>query len=671
MKHRKHYLSLILLILTFALLAGCGHQATASDRFKDFTNAWQKKNFSKMYTYLSKSTKKSVSKSNFIERYQRIYDGVEAGKLTASIKATEGNTKSVSFKSVLATAAGPVHFSGKAVWVKEKHGDTSNWYLNWKPGFILPGMTGKDKIRVSTLPANRGSILDRNGKPLAYNGPAARIDLVPGKLGSGKGRDQTLKKIAKLLGMTPAQINQTLKQSWVQADSLVPMKVVAASDTSLIKKVTSLPGVYKTQIQTRAYPDKQASGHLTGYVGQVTADILKAHPNEGYTADSVIGRTGLEQLYENKLRARDGAVIQILNANGSQKKILARKQAQNGQDIRLTIDQKVQDTLYGQLKKDSGSAVALDPKTGDVLGLVSAPSYDPNDFVRGLSAADYTKLSQAKSQPLLNRFTEATAPGSTFKALTAAIALDHHSIDPNHEVKISGKSWQQDKSWGNYHVTRLDSAPSVNLEEALYRSDNIYFAQTALKIGASSFISGSKEYGLGESIPFPYPMQKSTLSTDGKLDNSMLLANSGYGQGQVSVTPLQMSLIYSAFVNRGNIIKPRLIKNSQAPQMWKKHVMSASTAQLLNKDLAQVIDNPAGTAHDAAISGLPMAGKTGTPEFKKKQGKTGRENGWFVAYNTKNPKLLVTMVVENTQKHGGSHYVTPKIKAVFQQYFNK
>lgn len=667
MSQKRRLIIPCLIFVALLLLAGCGSQQSASDRFQGYTKAWQKKDFGGMYAFLSKSAKKAISKHDFVARYTKIYSGIEAGTLHSTVKPDKNKKTTVHFNAVLETAAGPVQFSESVPMIQEKHGKETNWYLKWNPSLILPGMQTGDTVSVTTQPANRGEIFDRNGKPLATNGNAARIDLVPGKLGTGSARDKTLKQVAQLLGTTTDSINQALKQGWVQADSLVPIKVISASDTSLIKKVTKLPGVYRTAIATRVYPDGKASGHLTGYVGQVTADILKAHPNAGYTANSVIGRTGLEQVYENKLRARDGAVIRILNKDGNEKKIVAQKAPKNGTDIHLTIDQKVQDTLYAQMKSDAGTAVALNPKTGDVLGLVSAPSYDPNAFVLGLSAADYQKLSEDKTKPLMNRFTQASTPGSVFKALTAAIALDQKAIDPNQAITIKGKSWQQDSSWGNYYVTRLDSASKVNLASALYRSDNIYFAQTALKIGAATFASDAQKYGLGESIPFPYPMQRSTLSNDGKLGSDLLLANSGYGQGEVSVTPLEMSLIYSSFSNQGNMIQPRLLLTDAAPSYWKKQVMSPATAQLLNKDLAQVISNPAGTGHGAAITGLPLAGKTGTPEFKKKQGKSGRENGWFIAYNTKDPKLLVTMLIENTQKHGGSHYVTPKVKNVFEK----
>lgn len=673
MKFQKYSVLTVLFLSALLLLAGCGgHQPTAQDRLKDYVKAWQKQDFSKMYSYLSRASQKAISKTDFVSRYQTIYSGIEAGNISATVHApNKSKPSSVPFKATLDTAAGPVAFSQTIQLTQQKTNNQENWYINWQPSLILPGMKTGDKVRIDTMPAKRGEILDRNGNPLAMDGTAAQIDVVPGQLGTGAGRTKNISQLAKMLGVTGQQIEDAMKASWVKSDTLVPIKTVSGADLGLVKQATQLPGVYKTTVASRVYPDGQASGHLTGYVGPITADLLKAHPNQGYTETSVIGKTGLEQLYEKQLRAQDGAVIHLLDASGNEIQTIAQKAPKNGQNIQLTIDKNVQDALYNQLRNDAGSGVAIDPKTGDILGLVSAPSYDPNAFALGMSSSDYNKLSSDPKQPLLNRFTEATAPGSTFKPVTAAIALSHQDINPNANVAISGTQWQQDKSWGNYYVTRVDHAPSVNLESALYRSDNIYFAQTALKIGGTTFASDSKKFGFGENLPIPYPMQPSTISNNGKLDSALLLANSGYGQGQVTVNPLHLSLIYSAFVNNGSMIMPRLIKTNAAPTMWKKHVMSPETAQLLSNDLAQVFNNPAGTAYNARINGLPLAGKTGTAEFKQTQGTTGRENGWLVAYNTNNPQLLVTMMVENTQKLGGSDYVTPKVKTVFQQILHK
>lgn len=665
----RHWRALLFFVIATVLLilGGCGgDETTPKSGFQAYANAWKNKNFEKMYDYLSKESKQAIKKEDFVARYKRIYDGIEAGKIAIKVKSPKDEAdENASFTATLETVAGPVDFSDTVTMHEETRNDEKNWYVDWKPALILPGMEGDDKISVDTLPSQRGDILDRNGEPLAMNGTAARIDIVPGKLGADK--EQTIDKLSKMLGLSPDQISKALEATWVTDETLVPIKTVDAADTDLIDKATALPGVTKTDVESRVYPDGRANAHLTGYVGPITAELLKKHEGEGYHENSQIGRSGLEQIFEKQLRQQDGATIRIVDGAGAEKGVVAEKAPKDGQDIRLTIDKKVQDALYQELKQEAGTAAAIHPKTGEILGLVSTPSYDPNAFVRGISDDDYQKLSNDPKKPLTNRFTIASAPGSTFKPITAAIALNHQSLNPNEKIAINGKKWQPSDAWGDFFVTRLNSTPRVDMAQALYLSDNIYFAQAALKIGGKNFVEDGKKFGFNESLPIDIPMQQSTLSNDGKLDDEGLLANSGYGQGQVQVNPLHMSLIYSAFVNDGSIVKPRLILNDEPPEMWKKSVMSSETAQLINKDLIQVIENPGGTGRAAKIDGLPLAGKTGTPEFKSSQKENGKENGWFVVYNTEDPRLLVTMVVENTEDRGGSHNVVPKVKNVFEK----
>jgi penicillin-binding protein len=232
-------------------------------------------------------------------------------------------------------------------------------------------------------------------------------------------------------------------------------------------------------------------------------------------------------------------------------------------------------------------------------------------------------------------------------------------------MKINGKTWQKDASWGNYHVTRVDGLSTVNLRDALVYSDNIYFAETALKLGGTAFVDGLKQFGFGAAMPIHYPFEASSISNNGKLDSDLLLANSGYGQGQLNVNPLHLATDYSVFVDRGNLIQPRLIQTTAAPTYWKKNVINPDIAKTIYQDLVQVVNSPSGTAYHPQIAGVSLAGKTGTAEFKESQGAKGREDGWFVAMDTNAPHLTVAMMIANVQDKGGSHYVVNKVKNAF------
>jgi len=205
----------------------------------------------------------------------------------------------------------------------------------------------------------------------------------------------------------------------------------------------------------------------------------------------------------------------------------------------------------------------------------------------------------------------------------------------------------------------------VNLEKALVYSDNIYFAQAALKIGKDKFVDGLKKFGFEEELGYPYPLEKSMT---GSMGNDIALADSGYGQGQVQMSIVHLVASYTPFVNNGNMIKPILLADEQQGQVWKEAVVSAANVGVIGADLRKVVSDAAGTAHAAEISGYPLSGKTGTAEIKQKQGETGTENGWFIAYNSDNPSLMVAMMVENVQGRGGSQVPVKKVKSVFEKW---
>ena len=229
-------------------------------------------------------------------------------------------------------------------------------------------------------------------------------------------------------------------------------------------------------------------------------------------------------------------------------------------------------------------------------------------------------------------------------------------------LEESGLSWQKDSSWGNYMVTTLTPCDEpANMQNALMRSDNIYFAKAALKIGYDGFMEGLNELGFNEDISFELSTSKSTYDTDGKIDDEVQLADSGYGQGQILVNPIHMASIYSAFVNNGNMIKPTIIyEENKQPEYLKENAISEEAANTIKEDLIQVVENPNGTAHDAKIDGLTIGAKTGTAELKASKDEEGEVIGWFNAFTadeTAAKQLVVVSMVEDANSVGGSHYL--------------
>jgi penicillin-binding protein len=660
LKKKIYFIAFLCLCIT--ALVSCSNQPTAEERVKEFVASWNKQDFKKMYTYLDEKSKNSIKEQDFVSKYENIYSGIETKNLKVSVKEEKDNRFKVTMK--MDTMAGKLQWNETIKAVEEEQSKDQSWYVNWSPSLIVPDLKDKEKVRVSTIKAERGSITDRNGTPLAFNGTATQIGVISGELGNTNGAKE---KLAAILNMSIEEIDKKLNQSWVKENLFVPLKTVSSTNEQIITKAKELQGVGTQNVPSRVYQCGESCAHLIGYVGDITAEMLEKKKDEGYTASSVIGKTGLESLYESKLRAKDGAVIYIADQDGNKRKELLKKNAENGQDIQLTIDSNVQESIYNQLKDGEGVGVALQPKTGEILALVSAPSYNPADFVLGISADEYEALSNNEHKPLLNRFKATFSPGSTFKLLTAGMLLENDVWSPDQKLAISGP-WQKDKSWGSFHVNRVGSSPNVNLYDALVTSDNIYFAQGAVKLGPEKFLEGAKNYGFGEKLPLKgYDVSTSTISKDGKMESDLLLANTAYGQGEVQLNPIHLASIYTSIVNNGNMITPVLLKSEKSSQVWKEHVMSEKTTEEVRKGLIGVIEDTHGTARAAKIPGVTLAGKTGTAELKKSQGEQGAENGWFVMTDVDNPSLLVTMMVSNAD--GGSHSVVPKVKKVFEDYY--
>ncbi|TXC91550.1 penicillin-binding transpeptidase domain-containing protein [Metabacillus litoralis] len=663
-------LSGLMFIFIVFVLGGCSEKPTASDRFSEYISLWNNQKFSEMYDMLTVSSKENISKEDYINRYKDIYEGVSVSNLQVEYNKPNNDEKNdeeievvYPYSLSMETIAGNVSFEQEVTIKKEKTENEENWFISWQPAMIFPELEGDEKVKVSSIAPTRGQIFDKNDNPLAINGVAHNIGIVPGDL--PEKREEVLSEVSSLLGVSVSDIEAELNQSWVKPDLFVPIKSIDPENSELLQKLVELPSIHKRDVEARSYPLGEAAAHLTGYIGSITAEELKEFKDKGYSDQSKIGKAGLEQIYEEKLKGQTGYKIFV---DGTEK-IIAEKPAVEGETIKVTIDREIQTDLYNQLKGDSGTAVALHPKTGETLALVSSPSYNPNEFIYGLSSEQYNNLSNNPNKPLMARFNKTYSPGSVIKPITATIGLNNEIIKPSDNKIINGKTWQKDNSWGNYYISRVsEKVSNVNLQTALIYSDNIYFAQLALEIGPEKLNNGLRSFGFEEELEYAYPVSKSSISSSG-LNNETLLADTGYGQGELQMSPLHLATTYTAFVNGGNIINPSLeIVEGEKESVWKENAVSVEHAQTILNDLKQVVNDPNGTAYKPNVENQNLAGKTGTAELKtSKNDEQGKENGWFVAIDYDNPELLIAMMIEDVKTRGGSHYVVPKVKQVFKE----
>ena len=657
---------------------------TPKELLVEYMDHIPKQEYEEMYAMLHIEASGNVSQENFVTRNSAIYEGIEARNMAVQIIAYDEEQMSVTYQTAFDTVAGTISFENEALFLKGEDG----YKLVWDDSMIFPNLTSADKVRVSTTQAERGEILDRNGRVLAGKGTASSVGIVPGKL---ENKEEAIAKIAELLEIAPEVIEKKLSAKWVKDDSFVPIKTIPKvekielmkykPDQKVLKEnerhetLLEIPGVMISDVEVREYPLGEKAAHLVGYVQSVTAEDLEEHAGEGYTANSVIGKSGMEGLFEKELKGKNGCRVYIVNSEGKEKEELAYILVQDGHDIKLTIDANLQSSLYEQFNEDKSCSVAMNPYTGEVLALVSTPSYDNNDFIMGLSSEQWTALNEDENKPMYNRFRQVWCPGSTFKPITAAVGLESGAINPMEDYGNVGLSWQKDASWGSYYVTTLHAYEPVILENALIYSDNIYFAKAALKIGTEEMESSLTGLGFNEELPFEIKMAESQYSNTDGIETEIQLADSGYGQGQILVNPLHMACIYSAFCNEGNIIKPYLVyQNEEAAEYWILGAFSNETASRVLEGTKKVVNDSTGTGYAAHRDDIVLAGKTGTAEIKaSKEDTSGTELGWFAIYTAEKdiecPILIISMV-QDVKGRGGSGYVVKKDSLVLEEWFS-
>lgn len=649
-KTSKKLIIFPLLLLVASFILGTYLYSNRTDgaiALKEYFNYLSNREYEKLYDMVDTE----LSKEEFISRVQNIYEGIEAKDISITVvsNSTKGiiNSNStnekeengevtITYNVSMETLAGNINFTNKSSMIKKD----GQYKIKWKSSDIFPDLDEDEKVRVVTLESERGIIYDRNGKAIAKEGKAYSIGLVPGKMNE----TTDVRKIAELLGIDEGTINDSLNASYVQENTFVPLRKISKEKQELKNELLRIKGIMVTDVDVRIYPYKEATSIMTGYVQDKD------------------GKSGLEYAFNDTLKGTDGVEIYI-DKDGTNSKTLIKKDKKDGKDVKLTIDVDLQNKIYEQYKDDLGATVSMNYNTGEILALVSTPSYDANEFSLGITDSEWEKLQNDEMKPMYNRYLTTYAPGSSMKPIIGAIGLETNSFTAEEDFGRSGTKWQNDSSWKNLYVTTLEEySGEANLQNALVYSDNIYFAKAALKIGKTNLQMWLRKFGFNEKVEF---VQDIATSIYGSLNSDASIANTGYGQAEVLVNPILMASIYSSFANGGNMMKPYIqLENDEKNKIkyYKQNVISSETANTIKHDLIQVVEK--GTAKEAKIEGEVIAGKTGTAEIKDSQDdENGTEIGWFDAFD-ENGMLIVSMV-QDVKNVGGSHYVVKKVKDIF------
>lgn len=672
-------------LLSFLIASGLGLYVYMQSRFQEqpdttiqkYINTLQTQNYDELYNLMTPESlqQSGMTKEQFVQKYKLIFDGMKVSTIEVNADAPvpvpdDKHQYTLNYSAQMNTFLGNIDpkYQLKLIQQDSDHGKT--WRIQWQPSLILPEMEKGDKVKVQILHPERGEILDKDGYPLATKGTIFEWGIVPGKLGT----DDTTKAasmtaISEYYKVPEATIEKALGQSWVKDDYFVPIGTTTKPDIP-----TELHGVSMQTKEVRTYPLGTAAAHLIGYVRQTTAEDLEKDTEGYYSAQDWIGKAGLEQSMEKQLRGTKGGRIEIVNEAGKSKSVIAEEKEVNGENITLTISSSAQRELYTTMAsdQDAGSAVLMNPTNGKLLALVSTPAYDPNQMVTGLSQAEWDAYSNDPNLPFTNRFTNRYAPGSVFKAITAAAGLTEKVTTPDKVHTIQGLQWRKDNSWGGYYVTRVKDVLHVNMNDALMYSDNIYFAQEAVEMGKAKFIEGIQKFGFdtqfGLDALYLKPSQyanKDHLA----LDSEVLLADTAYGQGEMLMSPIHLAASFTPFITEGTLISPILFENQalNSATPANKRIITPEVADTVKNALLQVVSNSGGTAHALADLPYQVAAKTGTAELKLAKGEQGQENGFVITFDTKSSFVLAA-VIEKVNGRGGSHYVVNKLHPFLQQY---
>ncbi|MFP7241080.1 penicillin-binding transpeptidase domain-containing protein [Bacillus altitudinis] len=631
---------------------------------ESFTKHLEKKEFTKLADEVTSGSLKAndFSKKQLAEKYDHIFSGIGANELNVSNvnveKQDKGNGYQFTYEVTMKTSLGKLNkLSYKGVLSEEDN----EWKVDWKPNLIFPQMEKGDTIKVTTDPAVRGNIVDRKGRTLAETTGGHALGIIPGKLGTGTEKESNIKKISSAFDIDEELIQNQLKQAWVTDDTFVPLKSML-EQKPIPKDINGV--TYQTK-EMRYYPYNEAAAHLTGYVGKANADDIKRNP--ALKADQIIGKTGLEFTFDKNLRGQDGGSILIIHDETGIEETLQKTDRKDGKTVKLTIDASLQKKAYQQLKGEKGAVTIMNPSSGDLLALVSTPSYDVNLMTNGITPKQYQAYSENPDLPFHARYASRYAPGSTFKTITAAIGLETGVTKPNKVRTIHGLKWQKDQSWGNYRITRVHDKEQVNMVDALVYSDNIYFGQEALEIGKDTYEKKVKTFGFGDDLNMPFTMKPAQVSNDG-IQSDILLADSAYGQGELLMSPIEQVHAYSPFATGGKLVYPRVIQDEKTASP--KQIIKEDTANTVKDALTQVVTNSNGTAHSLQIKGADIAAKTGTAELKSKQGATdGTENGFLLAFNPKKEDYVLVGMIEGVKNRGGSGLVIQKMKPVIASFY--
>ncbi len=523
--------------------------------------------------------------------------------------------------------------------------------LRWP---LYHGLSEKNHIRLISFEGMRGAIYDRNGLPIVENRLSFDVVIIPQEV---ENTDKTYGRLANFLGISQGRIESIVKKNYFAPFAPIVVASDVNKDTAfaLEEIKQELPGVLIQSQALRWYIYGERTSHLIGYLSLINREELDRLRDYGYSMRDLVGRSGVERLYDGYLRGKSGGMQVEVDASGRLVKVLGNKNPAKGRDITLTVDAKLQAYTADCLAGLKGAVIVVDPKNGDILALASSPMFDSNIFIDPNNNDAAAGLVRAGSRPLLNRAINGQyPPGSTFKLIVAAAALETKKITPHTTFVCDGKF-----ELGNteFDCWKEGGHGPQDLEQAIIHSCNVYFYNTGRKLGPDIIAEYAQRFGLGKPTGIdligesgglvPSPAWKRSKRNANWYEGETV--NFAIGQGHLLVTPLQMAEAVSVFAGGGSVPRFHLIKkigNSEVSAPKPRPVnISKKTLDMIKSAMRQVVDSDEGTGQRARVEGVSVAAKTGTA-----QNPQGEPHAWFVGYAPADkPKVALVVLIE----HGG------------------
>jgi penicillin-binding protein 2 len=549
-------------------------------------------------------------------------------------------------------------------------------------GSVYHQESENNRIRQISVSASRGLILDRNDHILVDNRPSYSLYIVPYEF---RKSPVDAEIIASTIGMTVADIEKRIDA--LGMGPFTPVRLEQDIDFRILSTIEEnrldLPGIFYQTEPVRIYPSTARASHVIGYLGEIDKKELQSLESSGYYRGCLIGKSGVEKKYDLWLRGESGYRYVEVDVKGREIGNFGGKRnvvSVPGYNLKLTIDLQLQHLVEQLFEGKRGAAIVIDPRTGEILSMVSKPDYDLKEFAVKLKPNFWQQLQNDPDKPLLHRAVQAQLPpGSTYKLILAIAALESNHFNPNFEIICNGHYRLGRRI---FHCWREEGHGQINFVDAIVQSCNIYFYQLILKLGLDPWIYYSKLFGFGTNTNIDLVEENSGLLPDKKYLNQKygrkgwgkgMWLNLSVGQGDLLVTPIQMVQLVSAIGMEGSIAFPHLVQATQDPitgiwnelQVSMKKIMgiSSETYDRLKTGMFGVMHMSGGTGGLARIPGIQGCGKTGTA-----QNPQGEDHAWFVGFAPMdNPEISLVILIENGGSGGG--VAAPIAGKIFRWFF--